>query len=81
MPRIGSNYVHAEDFIINSDEIDELIESLKDYGYISENTINHSMIRAESERIFEKKLNNLHGKWNLISKKDEAKIIRISESV
>ena len=84
MPTIGKSYVDVDEFVSKCDdyEVDELIATLKDFGYLSLEIINLNRLRrGESEKIFEKKLHNLHGKWNLLSKKDEEKIIKISERV
>ena len=49
---------------------------IDDYGDDDNQITEH---RSDSERMFEAAVNKLHGKWNLLSKKDEELILKISK--
>jgi hypothetical protein len=60
-------------------EINEIIESLIEDGYINKSQRITPGQMCASEQIFEEHLDVLHGKWNLLTKEEEETIIKITK--
>jgi hypothetical protein len=63
----------------NSREIQELIDTLVEGGYIEKPRTNSNENMSAGEQIFEHKLSKLHGMWNRLSKEDEETIVKIAD--
>ena len=67
-----------------------ILRIIADEGFAKEDTYSYNNeddeaelkiedFRSYADRMFEKALNNLHGKWNLLSKEEEELILKISK--
>lgn len=82
MPRFSSNddiVIDVDDFIseCNEIEIEEVIQNLRDSGYIKEKDLFPEPLSI-IETIFEENLNKLHGKFHSITSEEEELIMKIA---
>lgn len=77
---IDEKKITPSEFIQNCSqrEIKELIETLKDEGYIHNQVVlSNSQPISLPERIFEEYLMAIHGNWNILSSEEEETIMKI----
>lgn len=73
------NNISPEEFINDCSprEIEELIDALVDDGYVIRRKGSHKK-NSVPEDIFEKELNKLHGRWNMLTTEEENLIYKIT---
>lgn len=73
--------IEINDFLRNCDsfDIEELIKALVEDGWINQTAIDpKGQPRSIDEQTFEKALDKLRGKWNMLSLEEENQIIKIA---